>query len=657
MKTKELLFGLGCLLIAACQAEKPVDGIMPDGEGNVEFRVDVPEAMSYTRAGENSSSAKGGLTNVDFTKYDLRYQLAVYRVDGDNMVQAISPQVKIVDSYQSVNYSLRLTPGRQYKVVVWADFVEQGKTEDLHYNTSDLRNVTAMEPAGLNDESRDAYFITKDYKLDEGSVSLLLKRPFAKLRLVTTDWNYENLEMPDNIKVTYFNCKRFTNIDLLTGLSSSAELGAAESEMVYTGSINKAEKDYSLDYDASDNNRTILVDYLMTDISEQTPIHFVLETLDGDVQITRHELNTDIPIQRNWLTTVIGNTLTTETVFEVSIDDKFENEWVVGEEWWKTSGFTPKEPAYDEATKTYHIYTKEEFMWLPDNITNVAGKTISIENDIDMSGVEWKPIYQDVSVSYTVLGNNHTLKNFSMNGKFGAVYEYSALGGFIRWNVNAYTGVWGVFNGVMKDLTFENITINGLADVTVCTDVDGNPIPHDAEAAYFAGCIGYTGANYSTMLNLSNIKARHIHINVSKSEDHVQNIGGLVGWLGVGGGNTWFRDCSVYDANLVGAQTGGLVGQVVGSRYIEFTNCSAEDIVIRKISTFLDSKDVCGFIGLINDAGNGTGGNNVMINKCTTPSNVQYLDFKTNQPKDDYTPDSKYYGSVLKNGQNLIITE
>lgn len=659
-KVNVCMLGLG-LLMAACQSEWPADGVVPEGEGNVVFQVSAPEAMGITRAGAETNSALGALTNVDFSQYDLRYQLAVFRIEDGNYVEAVSPQKKIVDSYEPVTYSLRLTPNRNYQVVVWADFVRQGETEDLHYDTHDFRNITVPEFPDkylLNDESKDAYYISQNFTVEGEISSLVLKRPFAKLRVVTTDWNYENLEMPDNFKVSYYGCKRFVNLDAVLGTSSYDELSEDVSTVsVYTATL-KDDKEYEAGYDKTEANRTIIVDYLMTDVEEQTPVHLTLEALKGDKQIAKQDLKTDIPIKRNWLTTIIGNTLTTGATFNVSIDEGFDNEWVMSEAWWKGSGFAPKEPAYDEATKTYSIYTKEEFMWLPDNAESVVGKTISIQNDIDMSGVNWKPIYlKNVASEYTVLGNGHTLRNFTMDGTFGAVYEYSALGGLIHWTVNGFTGVWGIFNGVMKDLTFENITINGLADAMPTVDVDGKPISHDDEAAYFAGCIGYTGANWSTVLHIENVHAKHVHIETSKNQQHVQNVGGLVGWVGVGGGETWFKNCSASDVSLIGSQVGGFAGQVVGSRYVGFINCSTSDVIIRKTSSKY-SKDASGFIGQINDAGDGLYGNIMEINKCTVPKleDVIYINDKANEIM-DYTPKSKYYGNVSKNVDNLKITE
>lgn len=653
---KKVMYGMSFLL-AGCQAEELFeDGAVAPGDGNVTFTVSAPEAMPESRAvlGENSNSALGGVTNVNTEEYDLRYQLAVYRVENGDYVEAVSPQMKIVDKYEPVTYSLRLTPNRNYQVVVWADFVREGETEDLHYNTSDFRNIHVPELPDkyiLNDESKDAYFTTVPVSVEEDAVTedLVLKRPFAKVRVITTDWGYENLEMPDNFKVTYYGCKRFVNLDPVLGVSSYDDLDDTGLSG-FTATIDKAEKDYAQGYDASEGNRTVIVDYLMTDVEEQTPIHIKLEALNGETLIAAHDLSTDIPIQRNWLTTIIGNVLTTGSEFNITIDEGFENEWIVGEEWWRSSGWTPKEPAYDETTNTYAIYTKEEFMWLPDHIETMVsehpGFTLSIRGDIDMSGVDWKPIYTSGENEYTVEGNGHTLRNFSMNGKFGAVYEYK-LGPFVLGRFNAYTGVWGKFQGRMKDLTFENITINGLADDEVHYDTDGNPIDHSAEYAYFAGCIGYTGQNWSTTVNLTNVHAKHVQIKASDGLT-TQNIGGLVGWIGIGGGNTWLENCSAENVHLTGYQAGGLVGQLVGGRGCKFTNCWTEDVEVRMTSLSYAS----GFIGSIN---NGAGSTLV---DCKAPTRVVYLDDKTGEVKTNYwgelyEPENEFYGSC--GGTDIVI--
>ena len=65
----------------------------------------------------------------------------------------------------------------------------------------------------------------------------------------------------------------------------------------------------------------------MTDLTEQTPIHLSFEALDGEKSIARHDLKTNVPIKRNWLTTIIGNSLSVGSKFEIKIQEEFENEW------------------------------------------------------------------------------------------------------------------------------------------------------------------------------------------------------------------------------------------------------------------------------------------------------------------------------------------
>lgn len=151
-KIEKLLFSFGIgILLAACQSTPILDIPKEEKDINICFQISAPEELG-TRLGGGSNSRLGGLDNVDFEKYDLRYQLAIYHLDGEQLIEAVSPQTKIVDTYSPVTYSLQLTPNRQYRVVVWADFVLQGTTNDLHYNTVDLRNITVANNV-VNGES------------------------------------------------------------------------------------------------------------------------------------------------------------------------------------------------------------------------------------------------------------------------------------------------------------------------------------------------------------------------------------------------------------------------------------------------------------------------------------------------------------------------
>ncbi len=663
MRTKlsYLVCGLA-LLAAGCQSDDSTMGAAPEGEGNVQFRVSAPEALETTRAyAAGSSSARGGLTNVDFTEYDLRYQLAVYRVDGSGAeatyTMVVEPQMKVTDSYEEVNYSLNLAPGRTYRAVVWADFVRQGSTEDLHYDTQDFEHIHAPEMPDkylLNDESKDAYTVSHSFSLAGNAVSadLVLERPFAKLRVVTADWG-TNLDMPDNFRVYYYGCQRFTALNAVTGEAEGTTLGDSANP-TYTAAIDPEDKEYATDYDASASNRTLIVDYLLADRTEETPIHFRLRALKGNESIVLHDLDTDIPIRRNWLTTVTGNVLTTGAQFNISIDEEFENQWTVGETWWNPETITLRQPAYDEATKTYHITDRNEFAWISENAATAitAGCTLSIENDIDMTGTNWKPIYKEGEPAYTVEGNGHTLRNFTIDARYAGTTTINVLGPV---KVNAYIGVWGKFDGTMRDLTFENISINGLADSETHTaDKDGNPVDHSDEDAWFAGCIGYTGANYTTPVTIENVHARHVHIEASGSNGlfnlSAQNVGGLIGWVGVGGGvdpdeTTQIINCSAEDVHITGWQAGGLVGETKGGRGVGFTNCWTEDVEIRIAPFPLFDNAVSGFIGNVEE------GNSVRMTNCRAAQNLRLLDLEGNVS--NYQPANDLYGDCESGTPNI----
>jgi len=654
---------LGCLtglILSACSKDFDRPGLNSDGD-MVRIQLDAPEAMQLTRV-TGTNSTKGALTNVDWTKYDLRYQLAVYSEDGATLLFA--PQSQVYDAYSAAVFEFRLTPNNTYKFVAWADFVAKGSTEDLHYNTSDFANITIKtdedQDKKINDESRDAYFVTKNIAITQTfNESLTLKRPFAKVRIVTTDWDENNAGVmkPDNFKVTYHDCKRFSGLNAVTG-EAVGEI-AADVSTVYTAEIltdGNGGKYYVEGYDASATNRTLLVDYLLA-TSEQQAIYFNLDMLAGNTPVISRDFKTEIPVQRNHLTTVIGNLLSVGGSVNISIDDSFTNEWIEGEEWWNAQSIVPKEPAYDATTNTYAVYTREEFAWLPDNINDMLTAhpnfTLRICNDIDMSGVEWKPIYPKGSaMEYTVDGQGNTLRNFSMSGAFGAVYEYK-LGPFTLGRYEAYTGVWGKFDGVMKNLTFENITINGLANAEFpVKDVEGNTVNHSKEYAYFAGCIGYTGGNqWSMSSKFENVHARHIQI---KSSAISQNLGGLVGWVGSGGGVVGsrvaaFTDCSATDVYMTGYQAGGLVGQVLGDRGVSFDNCRTEDIYIRY--SYISASS--GFIGNIGDGGITISWKAAIeINNCSPAQKVYFMNDDTGEANTTYQPQSPYYGH--KNSVDVV---
>lgn len=155
---------------------------------------------------------------------------------------------------------------------------------------------------------------------------MTLKRPFAKIRVVTTDWDESNgaVAKPDNFKITYHDCKRFSGLNAVSGEAIGE--ADADASTVYVAEIAtdaSGEKFYEGGYDATSTNRTLIVDYLLA-TSDQQAIHFKLDMLAGTTPVISRDFTTNIPIQRNYLTTLIGNLLSVGGSITIDIDENFD---------------------------------------------------------------------------------------------------------------------------------------------------------------------------------------------------------------------------------------------------------------------------------------------------------------------------------------------
>lgn len=351
---KKLLSFLAlALCFVACQNEA-VESVSNGDLANVVLTIDAPE-LGVTRADGDTNAAKNSafgaidfLSDADWANYDLRYILEVYDANEDGTGTPIYRErmVNCLDKYAPTIFELRLVPNREYKFVVFADFVAEGNAEltepadklaiaDLYYNTADLRNISAItnEPTwNAMNEIRDAYFISKNVNVTTGlNETLTLTRPFAKLRVIATDLDYiAGYSAPGYVEVAYHTEKVYKSFNAVNGLLNAEEMTG--DELTYGYEVSKTIP-YTAGYDEFSTNQTLFADYLLAVEGEQTPVNFkmtVYEDASKARKIHEHDFTTQIPIQRNHLTTIIGDLLTTQANITIEIDDNFEDEFVIG---------------------------------------------------------------------------------------------------------------------------------------------------------------------------------------------------------------------------------------------------------------------------------------------------------------------------------------
>lgn len=197
---KSKLFFLACAVAALTSCSDK--GIVPsDGEVGVEVSAGI---LPGVRA-----SDEGGLANV--TGMNLRFILEIFDAKGVSLGQYYMVKDPAMPSGKSADFSVRLLEGN-YRFVMWADFTAHavmGQTKgtsfaaDKHYNTADLKSVSAKGVRVLGDESLDAYTCSRDVTITSGVAvpGLTLRRPFGKIRVMAGDIAASDL--PKSVEVSY----------------------------------------------------------------------------------------------------------------------------------------------------------------------------------------------------------------------------------------------------------------------------------------------------------------------------------------------------------------------------------------------------------------------------------------------------------------------
>ena len=310
------------VVLAVVSCQKDVDNLDVNMGGDVATISVALPADAITRAG-GVNSAQSGLANT--TTEIVRVILQVYDAEGRASDERLVNYLE--NGEKTTNFNLRLVPERNYTFVAWADQVKSKDDVDNHYITkdangkSDLNNITLNSEWNAMDETRDAFtgkIFVENFNNAKSIPILELKRPFAKLRVVTTDLkNITNLDItPAYVKVEYQTPYR-------------ASFNAYTSEAYAAVETNKKSHTFEIaEYDDNDeNNMVLFTDYFF---AEDDVVKFNMSVYE-DEQMTKRigkeiSFNTDIYAKRNHLTTIKGNILTDNNGFTVTIDDKFNGE-------------------------------------------------------------------------------------------------------------------------------------------------------------------------------------------------------------------------------------------------------------------------------------------------------------------------------------------
>ena len=542
MKARFLVLAAMMLGLASCQTEPEGLNVNVGGEVDTVVTVTIPE--TETRAGGNDS-AKSVFDNgiLEDENTTMRYILEIYY--GDVRAER---QVKYSDRIETITFPVRLVAGRDYNFVVWADVVtknagEEFSDSDNHYNTTTenkwLTNVTLKGTWDAMDESRDAftgyYNTEKEGKKYTGNlpINITLTRPFAKLRVITTDVaDLEKLGLKaETAKVVYTTPYR-SAFNAATGTAYAANENDKKTHDTF---------EIASYADSKDGKQVLFTDYFF---ATDEVVKFDLAVYDeaGNVFGSKDFLsfNTDIPVKRNYLTTISGNILTEGNNVSVIVKPVFANANTNPDEdehyikvW---DGVAIEEPDYNENTKTYTVKDGAELAWIAQQVNNgikFEGKTVVLSKNICLGGHEWTPIGGAKFFDGTFDGNGKTVGDFKVTTKEG------------------HAGLFGNAHATIKDLTVVNVTI---------------------VANHYAGAI--VGQGY---VHMDNCHVNNIDITLSSKNEDGDKAGGLVGQNCEGAMN--ITNSTAKNVKIQGYRDlGGIVGMAHYDNIV--SNCRVDNITI-----------------------------------------------------------------------------
>lgn len=306
---------LAVLAVAACQKEN-LGEVAPDGrEAEVKLTLTSPQIGT-------KSYADGQTVNKVFVH--------VYQQDADGNLKYIAPAAagESATPSQVVNmtdgaakYSTRLVTGQKYTFVFWAECL--GTATSPYTYDPETKTVT-VNYAGVagNDETRDAFCnVLKDVEITGAySSDVKLYRPFAQLNFGVTRDDYAAAKAA-GLEVTAAKVKltnAATSLNLLDGTTTgdetvtfaSAALPADPNAILTAG-----RKDY----------KYVAMDYVLVGKAAKTLSDVTLTLTATGTQSTTPEFTySNVPLQANYRTNIVGNLFTSPAEVNITVDPAFD---------------------------------------------------------------------------------------------------------------------------------------------------------------------------------------------------------------------------------------------------------------------------------------------------------------------------------------------
>lgn len=539
MNKKLLSLPLASIMLLASCSDDNFAPAAPDG-GNVSFTINIPGEGIGSRVFGDGLSASS-----------LKY--AVYDEDGEKVMSGDAG----FSGGLSTTVSLQLANGHTYDIAFFA----YKNYNSVYKFDADNKSVTidyaSMAATKEIKNDLDCFYKVERFEV-KGAIdrTVTLTRPVAQVNWGTNDLNSPVVNAGKIY--TRFVGKAYSKLNLLTGEAFEEVEVKGEKAMQPIaesyGSFPGAEGyDYlNMMYLLVSEEGTSLIDAKLevhTSSSSSTPIHVVNVP--------------NLPVERNYRTNIYGSLLTSTANITVTKSPAFGNP-DHNQEIWQGNIKTPM-----EVDGVYHITSSAELAGIAQLVNNgnsLQGKTVVLENDLDLGNRNWTPIglSNDKSFKGTFDGGNHTIANLKVD-----------LTGKESVNAGLFGSAWQG-DDVLKNVTIDGAVINTRAAIgsgkpagvlvgSSTADIS-NVTVKNATIRSYRQSGGVVGAVYG---NITDCKAENVDIaldfeKVGDKYDNADKAGAIAGF--VCEGSFTLSGNSASNVKIEGYRDlGGLFGYIHGA--------------------------------------------------------------------------------------------
>lgn len=303
---------LAVLAVAACQKEN-LGEVAPDGrEAEVKLTLTSPQIGT-------KSYADGQTVNKVFVH--------VYQQDAAGNLKYIAPAAagesatpsQVVDmTGGAAKYSTRLVTGQKYTFVFWAECLGTA-TSPYTYDPENKTVTVSYTGMAGNDETRDAFCnVLKNVEITGAySSDVKLYRPFAQLNFGVTSEDYAAAKAA-GLEVTAAEVKltnAATSLNLLDGTVSGAADVIFDAAALPTETLSAAGATY----------KYVAMDYVLVGKAAKTLSDVTLTLTATGIQSTTPEFTySNVPLQANYRTNIVGNLFTSPAEVNITVDPAFD---------------------------------------------------------------------------------------------------------------------------------------------------------------------------------------------------------------------------------------------------------------------------------------------------------------------------------------------